>query len=234
MRRTSAITDYDPPRIGRDKSPAPGDSPGMAATTRVKKPASATKRTNTPAVSKGAAGVAAGSPFREDAHEWDKMAVAVYVCDKISSSSKSIGSILKEGFDGHELPGYSTFARWIAEEPEDAGPDSIREMYARAKEAQADWMAEELAELHNKAWVPAFDAEGNLMRTKTGEPLMVVDKSSAALVRLEADNKKWLMAKLKPKRYGEKQTTEMTGPGGGAIVVESHVTLHKAPERSDG
>ena len=43
-----------------------------------------------------------------------------------------------------------TFARWLGEEDAE-GRNPLRDQYARAKEAQADYMAEELAELHEKA-----------------------------------------------------------------------------------
>lgn len=94
-------------------------------------------------------------------------------------------------------------------------------------------MAEELAELHNKAWVPAYDMEGNPLMNASGVPLMTVDKASAAIVRLEADNKKWLMGKLKPRKYGDKVQTELTGAGGGAIQVASTVTFVMPPHRDE-
>lgn len=37
-----------------------------------------------------------------------------------------------------------------------------------------------------------------------GSIVRTVNKASAAAVRLEADNKKWLMGKLRPKKYGDK------------------------------
>lgn len=130
--------------------------------------------------------------------------VFAVVCNGLACSSKSVGTILAEGSDGHPLPDYATFARWLAEDKADENGVAFREIYARAKEAQADFMAEELAELHNKAWIPAFDNGGSPLFDAKGNPLMTVDKASAAIVRLEAENKKWLMGKLKPRKYGDK------------------------------
>lgn len=124
------------------------------------------------------------------------------VCDALAGSSRSVASILAEGYQGHAMPLFSVMSRWLTEEGDEA--QALRNQYARAKEAQADYMAEELAELHNKAWVPVLSDDGRVLMDGAGKPLMTVDKASAAVVRLEADNKKWLMSKLRPKKYGDK------------------------------
>lgn len=136
-----------------------------------------------------------------DGKEWNQQAVMDVVCNALASSSKSLTTILADGHAGNTLPDFATVARWLAR------GGNICEQYARAKEAQADFMAEELAELHNKAWVPAEDDKGNAILVD-GKPIMTVDKASAAIVRIEADNKKWLMSKLRPKKYGEKLEIE--------------------------
>jgi hypothetical protein len=38
--------------------------------------------------------------------------------------------------------------------------------------------------------------------------------------RLRIDTRKWLLAKLQPKKYGDVQQTQLTGPGGGPLQVE--------------
>lgn len=172
------------------------------------------------------------NPFKRNAKDWDREKVMDVVCNAIASSSKSVGTILDAGHQGHPLPDYATFARWMAEVDEDGG-NLFRDMYARAKEAQAEFMAEELAELHNKAWIPVLDPETGSLIMVDGKPIMTVDKSSAALVRLEAENKKWLMAKLKPKRYGEKVTQEVSGPGGGPIQARIAVEFVRPAPRSE-
>lgn len=164
---------------------------------------------------------------------WDRQRVMDIVCNAIAASSKSIATILAAGHEGHTLPEYATLARWLAEEDEE-GRNPLRDQYARAKEAQADFMAEELAELHEKAWVPIIDEEtGAPFRDKDGRVLRYVDKSSAAVVRLEAENKKWLMGKLRPKKYADKHAHEVTGPNGGPLQVQSTVTFVTAPARPE-
>lgn len=202
-----------------------------------------TRKTPAPASSKPAPKKAAGAAARKaqpkkpahplmlNGHDWDRGKVMAVVCDAIASSAKSITTILAAGYNGHSLPGYSTIALWLNEKDEN-GDNPYLELYARAKEAQAEYMAEELAELHNKAWVPVIDPETRQPVFVDGKPLMTVDKASAAVVRLEADNKKWLMGKLKPKKFGDKVTQEHTGANGSAIQVQSTVTFVNAPPRS--
>lgn len=159
-------------------------------------------------------------PLMVNARDWDKQKVMDILCNAIASSSKSITTILAAGHDGNTLPDYATIARWLAADND--GAQALCDQYARAKEAQAEFMAEELAELHNKAWIPVLDEDGRPVYSN-GEPLMTVDKASAAIVRLESDNKKWLMGKLKPKRYGDKVSQEISGPNGTPIQTESKV-----------
>lgn len=97
-----------------------------------------------------------------------------------------------------DMPSIGTVCRWLSE----GDKKSFQEQYARACEIRTDVMAEELMDLHEKAWVPV-EIEG-VPLVIDGKPVMTINQSSAAAVRLEADNKKWLMAKMKPKKYGDK------------------------------
>lgn len=156
-------------------------------------------------------------PMHINHQAWDKPAVMAIVCEKIASSTKSIVTILAEGYEGNPLPTYTAIKEWLS------GSEDLAAQYARAKEDQADFMAEEMAELHNKAWVPVL-VDGLPLMVE-GKPLMTVDKASAAAVRLEADNKKWLMGKLRPKKYGDRMQNEHSGPDGGDIPVSLEVSF---------
>ena len=37
---------------------------------------------------------------------------------------------------------------------------------------------------------------------------------------MRIDSRKWLLSKLKPGRYGDRISTELSGPGGGPIAIE--------------
>jgi hypothetical protein len=143
-------------------------------------------------------------------------ALADKICERVAS-----GESLRKVCATPGYPHMSNVLRWLAEEEKAA----FREQYTRAREAQADAMAEDLMELHEKAWVPVLVGGKPLM--VKGEPLMTVDKASVAAVRLEAENKKWLMGKLKPKKYGDK--VALTGDGGGPIQAQTVTRIELVP-----
>jgi hypothetical protein len=145
-------------------------------------------------------------------------ALAGKICERVAS-----GESLRKVCATPGYPHMSNVLRWLADDKKAA----FRDQYARAREAQADAMAEDLLELHEKAWVPVLIG-GKPVMVK-GEPLMTVDKASVAAVRLEAENKKWLMGKLKPKKYGDKVTQEHTGADGGPIKAETVTRIELVP-----
>ena len=88
-------------------------------------------------------------------------------------------------------------------------------MYAAAREAQADYLAEELLEIADDAtndWMQRRREDGTIATVLNGEH---VQRS-----RLRIDTRKFLLAKLQPKKYGDHVTTALTGPNGGPIKVE--------------
>lgn len=72
-----------------------------------------------------------------------------------------------------------TFLGWVDAEPE------LAEQYARARERMLDRKAEELEDI-------------GLQAAQAGTAVEV------AGLRLQSDNRKWLLSKLLPKKYGEK------------------------------
>lgn len=77
--------------------------------------------------------------------------------------------------------------------------------YARACEMRAEVIADEAIEIS--------DNRGNdLIILKDGRE--VVDNAVIQRDRLRVDTRKWLLAKLHPKKYGDKISTELTGAGG--------------------
>ncbi|WP_284337652.1 hypothetical protein [Comamonas sp. NoAH] len=131
------------------------------------------------------------------------------ICERLVAG-ESLRSICK----AVGMPHIATVMRWLADPLKQAFCDQ----YTRAREMQMDFYADELAQLHEKAWVPLLDEEGMPMKDAHNQPYRVVDKSSAALVKLEADNKKWLMSKLAPKKYGDKLAL-----GGAADLGPLHI-----------
>lgn len=85
-----------------------------------------------------------------------------------------------------EMPSLSTVFKWIREIPE------FSQQYARATEERTEFQAEELLDISDNA--PNVIVGGE-------------DRSDNARVqaeRVRVDTRKWLMSKMKPKKYGDK------------------------------
>ncbi len=110
------------------------------------------------------------------------------ICEQIATTSYSLKTICKD----EELPHVSTVLRWLTDN------ESFRDQYARAKEQQADFLAEEIIEI-------ADDGSNDFMViTKGNESYETENKEVTGRSRLRVDARKWVASKLKPKKYGEK------------------------------
>lgn len=127
------------------------------------------------------------------------------------AAGESLRAICRdEGF-----PDESTVRRWSVED-EDFAPQ-----YARARAAGYEKMADEIVEISDETEVEAtYKDEG-----------VTLDLSSTGVMRnrLRVDTRKWLLSKMLPKKFGDKLTTELTGPDGGPVVVENVVVPNHDP-----
>lgn len=88
-----------------------------------------------------------------------------------------------------DMPSASTVCRWLGANEE------FREQYAQARDAQADTLADEIVDIaDDKSFDTVTDENGN-ERPNTEW----ITRS-----RLRVDARKWVAAKLKPKKYGDK------------------------------
>lgn len=109
----------------------------------------------------------------------------------------SEGCSVREIADLPGMPGKTTVFRWLLADPD------FRDHYARAKEAAAEAMADEIIEI-------ADDASNDyMMRTgKDGEESWVLNGEHVQRSRLRVDARKWVLAKLLPKKYGDRIAVE--------------------------
>ena len=103
------------------------------------------------------------------------------------ASGKSLNAYQKQ----EGKPRYPTIAKWLREDSE------FDQRYVRAREDQADALADELMEIADIE--PPVDDKGR------------VDPGWIAWQRSRIDARKWTAAKLKPKKYGDRQQLDHTG-----------------------
>lgn len=134
--------------------------------------------------------------------------LASLICDQIASG-KSLRSICKP----KKMPAASTVCLWLTQHPDFA------EQYARAREAQADTLAEETLEIADDQ-SGDYDADGNF----NGEH---VQRS-----RLRVDTRKWFASKVAPKKYGDKLDHEHSGNVGITIEIARYAQIENpAPKQ---
>lgn len=96
------------------------------------------------------------------------------------------------------MPGKSTVFQWLEANQEFA------DQYARAREMQADTWADEII----------FIADTPVLGEKTKTTDKGVEVTTGDMIehrRLQVDARKWVAAKLKPKKYGEKLDIDHSG-----------------------
>ncbi len=129
--------------------------------------------------------------------------IADRICSELADG-KSMRTVCKA--DG--MPSMQTVFSWLRTMP------AFLEQYTRAKEDAADAFAEEMLDIADDAandWMAANDPENPGYRLN-GEH---INRS-----RLRVDTRKWIASKLKPKKYGDKVQTELTGADGKALIPE--------------
>lgn len=127
---------------------------------------------------------------------------AVTICARLAS-----GESLRTICGDEDMPGLTTVYRWLADN------EDFRDQYARAREDQADTLADEILEISD-------DGRNDWMKRNAEEGAgWAINGEHINRSRLRVDARKWIAAKLKPKKYGERITQEHTGPGGGPMVT---------------
>ena len=128
------------------------------------------------------------------------------------------------------MPTAATIMSWLA----DGSKPEFLEQYARAREAQADKMAEDILTIADEECTTVrADKHGTKDDDGAGNTAVVFDATAVARNKLRVDARRWLASKMAPKKYGDKVQAELTGAGGGAIQVASTVTFVLPPQRDE-
>lgn len=149
--------------------------------------------------------------------------VADAICERIST-----GNSLRSICEASDMPSVTTVLRWLADEDK-AG---FRGQYVRAREAQADWMAEDILAIADEQCT-MVKANKHGAHGEEGDIEVVFDPTAVARNRLRVDARKWLASKMAPKKYGDKVQAEVSGPGGAPIAQSIAVTFVASPRRNE-
>jgi hypothetical protein len=113
-----------------------------------------------------------------------KKDIAAEICARLVEG-ESLKSICRDPL----MPDIKTVYLWMAQNEE------FLHQYARAKEDQADTMQEEILDIADTEPVQVVDDKG----------IARIDSGHVNWMRLRIDSRKWIAAKLKPKKYGDRQ-----------------------------
>lgn len=120
--------------------------------------------------------------------------MADHLCGEIASG-RSLRSICSD--DG--MPCCSTVFKWLREIP------GFSQQYARAREDQADALADEIQDI-------ADDGRNDWMKANSDEDAPWRENGeSVSRSKLRVEARKWIASKLKPKKYGDKLDLEHSG-----------------------
>jgi hypothetical protein len=104
------------------------------------------------------------------------------ICERLADG-ESLRSICRDD----DMPAKSTVFKWLATN------STFADQYARARETQADSLADDIVDIADDRKLEANDK------------------------RVRIDARKWLAGKLRPKVYGDSQTLKHTGASGGPV-----------------
>ena len=130
--------------------------------------------------------------------------IANEICRQIAE-----GNSLRAITTQEDLPGLSTIMQWLSKESEFR--QSFTEQYARAKQAQADMIADDIL------YIAEHEPDVNR-------------------ARLMVDARKWYAGKLKPKKYGDIKQLDVSGgvdirisPSSKPVGAGTSQIQHKTP-----
>jgi hypothetical protein len=130
--------------------------------------------------------------------------IADAICERLADG-ESLRAICRD----EEMPAKSTVFRWLAEN------QKFQDQYARAREAQADAHADDIIDIADTPQI------GKKTKTLPDGKTEVVEGDMIEHRRLRVDARKWVAAKLKPKKYGEKVDLTHQNPDGSNIIPPS-------------
>ena len=150
---------------------------------------------------------------RPSSYTWE---IAVSICGRLANG-EALTTICRSA----DMPSRRTVLKWLFDE---RNTDFVP-MYARAREAQAEIMAEEIISI-------ADDSAGDITIGEDGRE--IVNHEAIQRSRLRVDARKWVAAKLLPRKYGAHEHKTVTLDLGQQLATMLERMQDDAPEVVNG
>lgn len=143
--------------------------------------------------------------------------IADEICARIASG-RSVSSLERDA----DMPTLTTIFRWLSQHP------WFRDRYEKAMELRAHRLFEQMLDISDTPVIGETTTENpdGSVEVKRGD--------MAQHRRLQIDTRKWVLARMLPKVYGDKLAHEVTGQGGGAVVVQVVTGIDRNPGDEPG
>lgn len=116
------------------------------------------------------------------------------ICERLMDG-ESLRSICSD----QGMPTKTTVFRWLQAD------EAFRDLYTRAREEQAEAMADEIVGIADEVCTTVrTDKHGTKDDDGDGNTEVIFDATAVARNRLRVDARKWVAAKLKPRKYGDR------------------------------
>lgn len=125
------------------------------------------------------------------------------------------GESLRSICSDEGMPARSSVHEWLIENQQFA------DQYARAREVQADTYADEIVDISD-------DGSNDYMTRTIGETeAEVVNPEAIQRSKLRVEARKWVAAKLRPKKYGDAQLVKLGDADGNSLDLAAVIAMRR-------
>ena len=136
------------------------------------------------------------------------VAIVNRICDEIA-----MGATLTEICARTGMPPVHQFYRAVNQ------TSALRSRLARAREDAAERMADEIRAIADDT------SEDWTLRTRpNGQVVPALNDEHVRRSQLRIQTRQWLLSKMMPARFGDRVETQLSGPGGGPVLVEASIS----------
>ena len=140
--------------------------------------------------------------------------LAATICTRIAE-----GESLRAICADEAMPNRSTVMQWVADNRE-----GFKERYELAQDFRAQAIFDEMLEISDNT----EEGEERTIHSDGTSELRTGDMLGHRKLKIEA--RKWVLARMAPKRYGDRIAQEISGPNGGPIQQSMAITPEFAEE----